>query len=65
MTKTIRGRLFSTKTLIRVAFAALSLGVGVAHAQSARNRQTAVHPGPYDNTGNSLDGRYVGGGGNN
>jgi hypothetical protein len=47
------------KTLILAAFAALSLSAGVAQMAQA----ATVHQGPYDNTANSLGGRWVGGGG--
>jgi hypothetical protein len=52
------------KNLILAAFAALSLSAGVAQiAQAAplSSAQTSVHQGPYDNTANSLGGRFVGG----
>jgi hypothetical protein len=52
------GRLVSTKTLIRVVFAVLSVGLGVANAQSF----STSHQGSLDNTRDSLGGRYVGGG---
>jgi hypothetical protein len=50
------------KTMILAAFAALSLSAGVAQIAQAATFPTAVHHGPYDNTANSLGGRYVGGG---
>jgi hypothetical protein len=53
------------KTMILAAFAALSLSAGIAQfAQAAplASAQTSVHQGPYDNTANSLGGRFVGGG---
>ena len=56
------------KTMILAAFAALSLGAGVANAQSLSHGwpQTTQHQGSYDNTANSLGGRFAGeaGGGN-
>ncbi|HET6305741.1 MAG TPA: hypothetical protein VFG12_01055 [Rhodopila sp.] len=51
------------KTLILAAFAALSLGAAVVPMAQAASPQNTVHQGPYDNTGNSLGGRWVGGGG--
>ena len=51
------------KTMILAAFAALSLSAGVAQIAQAATFQTTVHQGPYDNTANSLGGRWVGGGG--
>jgi hypothetical protein len=53
------------KNLILAAFAALSLTAGIApmaHAFTTGFPQTTTHQGPYDNTSNSLGGRYVGGG---
>jgi hypothetical protein len=53
------------KNLILAAFAALSLTAGIAPmalASPAGCPQTTSHQGPYDNTANSLGGRYVGGG---
>jgi hypothetical protein len=53
------------KTMILAAFAALSLSAGLAplaQAATFNGVQTSVHQGPYDNTTNSLGGRYVGGG---
>ena len=64
MTRELPGRSFWMKTLSRVTFAALSLSLGVANAQSLSRPQPTNHAGPYDNTSNSLDGRYMGGGGN-
>jgi hypothetical protein len=46
------------KKIILAAFAVLSLTAAVAPLASA-----AVPSGPYDNTANSLGGRWVGGGG--
>ena len=46
-------------------FVALTLCAGislVAHALTTGFAQTTSHQGPYDNTSNSLGGRYVGGG---
>ena len=51
------------KTMILAAFAALSLGAGVAQVAQAATFPASVHQGPYDNTANSLGGRFVGGGG--
>ncbi|HEY4173502.1 MAG TPA: hypothetical protein VGM42_10775 [Rhodopila sp.] len=51
------------KTLFLAAFAALSLITviaPVADAASFGRPATAYHQGPYDNTANSLGGRYVG-----
>ena len=48
-------------TMLRAALAALVLTAVVGSAASAG---TPAHTGPYDNTANSLGGRYVGGGGN-
>jgi hypothetical protein len=53
------------KTMILAAFASLSLSAGLApvvQAATLNSAQSAVHQGPYDNTANSLGGRYVGGG---
>lgn len=47
--------------MLRAALAALVLTAVVGSAASAG---TPAHTGPYDNTANSLGGRYVGGGGN-
>jgi hypothetical protein len=52
------------KKMFLAALTVLSLGAGVANAQSyshAASQQAAAHHGPYDNTANSLGGRYVGG----
>jgi hypothetical protein len=46
------------KNLILAAFAALSLSAAMAPLANAATQ----HTGPYDNTANSLGGRYVGGG---
>jgi hypothetical protein len=51
------------KTMILAAFAALSLSAGFAPIAQAASPQASVHQGPYDNTANSLGGRWVGGGG--
>ena len=50
------------KTMILAAFAALSLGAGVANAQSLSHSwpQTTQHQGAYDNTANSVGGRFAG-----
>jgi hypothetical protein len=64
MTREMPERSFWMKTLTRFTFAALSLSLGVANAQSSHPQPTS-HPTPYDNTSNSLGGRYVGGGGSN
>jgi hypothetical protein len=53
------------KKLILAAVATLSLAVGIApmaHAYVVGSPHTTYHNGPYDNTANSLGGRYVGGG---
>jgi hypothetical protein len=53
------------KSLVIAAFVALGLTAGIApmtHACTAGSPQTTSHQGPYDNTANSLGGRYVGGG---
>jgi hypothetical protein len=58
-----RWRIPMTK-MILAALTVLSLGAGAANAQGlghVASQQTAAHPGPYDNTANSLGGRYVGG----
>jgi hypothetical protein len=49
------------KKMILAAFTALSLTAAIAPLASA----ATAHSGPYDNTANSLGGRYVGGGGGN
>jgi hypothetical protein len=52
------------KSLILAAFAALTLTAAIApmaHAVPGEHK-SVYHSGPYDNTGNSLGGRYVGGG---
>ena len=54
------------KNLILAAFAALSLTAAIApmaNADTTMTTQSSVHQGPYDNTANSLGGRFVGGGG--
>jgi hypothetical protein len=54
------------KNLFLAAFAALSLSsaiVPMAHAALSRAAQDSGHTGPYDNTANSLGGRYIAGGG--
>ena len=54
------------KNLILAAFAALSLTAAIApmaNADTTMPTQSSVHQGPYDNTANSLGGRYVGSGG--
>jgi len=53
------------RNLILAAFAALSLTAAIApmaHAYPGEAKSGAQHSGPYDNTANSLGGRYVGGG---
>jgi len=53
------------KTMILAAFAALSLSAAIAPLAQAATfsaAQTSARQGPYDNTANSLGGRYVGGG---
>jgi hypothetical protein len=53
------------KKMFLAALTVLSLGAGVANAQSyshAAPSQNTAHQGPYDNTANSLGGRFVGGG---
>jgi len=52
------------KNLILAAFAALTLTAGIApmaHAFTAGFPQPTQHSGPYDNTANSLGGRFAGG----
>jgi hypothetical protein len=52
------------KSLILAAFAALTLTAAIApmaHAFPGEHK-SVYHSGPYDNTANSLGGRYVGGG---
>jgi hypothetical protein len=54
------------KTMILAALTALSLGAGVANAQSlAHQMAPTTHQGPYDNTANSLGGRFAGNYGGN
>lgn len=56
------------KKLFLAAFAALSLTAGVApmaHAFTMGSPDTQYHSGPYDNTQNSLGGRFAGTGGGN
>jgi hypothetical protein len=65
MTREMPRRSFWMKTLSGVAFAALSLSLGVASAQPVSHLQPTNHQGPYDNTSNSLGGGFVGGGGDN
>jgi hypothetical protein len=50
------------KTMVLAAFAALVLTAGVAQTAHAfpGEPQVTRHSGPYDNTANSLGGRYVG-----
>jgi hypothetical protein len=53
------------KNMILAAFAALSLSAAIAplaNAATFNSTQTVQHQGPYDNTANSLGGRYIGGG---
>ena len=53
------------KKMFLAALAVLSLSAAVvplANAASLGQGWTAQHSGPYDNTANSLGGRYVGGG---
>jgi len=52
------------KNMILAAFAALSLTAAVAPMANAAtfSGATSQHQGPYDNTANSLGGRFVGGG---
>jgi hypothetical protein len=53
------------KTIVLAAIAALSLTAAIAPAANAYTTgfpHPATHSGPYDNTRNSLGGRYVGGG---
>jgi hypothetical protein len=49
------------KKIFLAALTVLSLTAGVAQIASASVYSN--HTGPYDNTANSLGGRYVGGGG--
>jgi hypothetical protein len=49
------------KKMFLAALTVLSLTAGVAQMASASVYSN--HQGPYDNTANSLGGRYVGGGG--
>jgi hypothetical protein len=49
------------KKMILAAFAALSLTAAIAPVASAATVNASGHSGPYDNTANSLGGRYVGG----
>ena len=50
------------KSVILAAFAALILTAGIAQTAHAfpGEPQVTRHSGPYDNTANSLGGRYVG-----
>jgi hypothetical protein len=52
------------KSLILAAFAALTLTAAIAPMAHALPGEQKVsrHQGPFDNTANSLGGRYVGGG---
>ncbi|HEY1410849.1 MAG TPA: hypothetical protein VGF36_01850 [Rhodopila sp.] len=53
------------KKLVLAVLAALGLTAGMspmAHAYIVGSPHTTYHNGPYDNTANSLGGRYVGGG---
>ena len=52
------------KKMFLAAFAALSLTAAFAPLANAATfvGATSQHQGPYDNTGNSLGGRFVGGG---
>jgi hypothetical protein len=54
------------RKIVLAALTVLSLGAGVANAQSysyaAPSHNNATQQGPYDNTANSLGGRYIGGG---
>jgi hypothetical protein len=53
------------KSLILAAFAALSLTAAIAPIANAapyNGADMTRHQGPYDNTANSVGGRYVGGG---
>jgi hypothetical protein len=54
------------KRMFLAAVTVLSLGAGVANAQSFNHSfpsQATSHQGPYDNTANSLNRNTVGGGG--
>jgi hypothetical protein len=51
------------KKMFLAALTVLSLGAGVANAQSFNHSQATSHQGPYDNTANSLNRNTVGGGG--
>ena len=51
------------KKLFLAAVAALSLAAGIApmaHAFTSGFPKDTTHSGPYDNTANSLGGRYTG-----
>jgi hypothetical protein len=49
------------KIIILAALTVLSLGAGVASAQSfAHDMASTTHQGPYDNSANSLGGRPAG-----
>jgi hypothetical protein len=53
------------KNVVLAAVAAVCLAAAVApaaHAFTTGFPHPATHSGPYDNTKNSLGGRYVGGG---
>ncbi|HEX3576032.1 MAG TPA: hypothetical protein VHU42_15640 [Rhodopila sp.] len=49
------------KKIVLAALTVLSLGAGAASAQSLSH--IGAHQAPYDNTQNSLGGRFAGGGG--
>jgi hypothetical protein len=51
------------KKMFLAALTVLSLGAGVANAQSFNHSQATSNQGPYDNTANSLNRNTVGGGG--
>jgi hypothetical protein len=50
------------KNPIIAAFVALGLTAGILPIAACAGPQATSHQGPYDNTANSLGGRYVGGG---
>jgi hypothetical protein len=52
------------KKMILAALTVLSLGAAIAPLACAAPVSASGHSGSYDNTTNSLGGRYVGGGGN-
>lgn len=50
------------KNLLLAAFAVMTMTAAIAPMAHAAQPATQTHTGPYDNTQNSLGGRYIGGG---